>query len=348
MTRIKIWLALTEPNKKSPKRRFTRVRLYSGGKEGFAQLEHRIRKAAFSVYIDMFIWENDETGRMVALWLLEAADRGVKIEISKDSIGDAFELNNDIFTTVRSADPMWSRFWSHENINISHSQEHNHSKVFIVDEKYLLITGLNISDRYRLGHDYLVEVYGRSYVRAYLSGEDPRNKNIRLVMNSSEKSEARPVVTQLLKSAKKQILVEQIFLSDKEVIDILVRKSHEGVTIAALLPKAPGVHHYSNLTAAEDLLKRGNPDNILLYFRRNYTHAKAILVDRHKALVGSVNLIQSSLDQMGEVAVLVQGRPGRFHLRLRMAMERGMLQSDVLKEHPRLTFLQRLYAKIGF
>lgn len=324
----------------------SRVKLFAGGKDAFARLEHRIRRAKTSIFIDMFIWEDDETGRRIARLLIAAADRGVKVEISKDAVGDAFELGNDFLGTRHSRAAPWDEFWSHPSISVTHGEEHDHSKVFVFDGKILLVTGLNISDRYLHGHDYLVEIRGPRFVREYFTGVCAEDRNIRLVMNTAESQRARREVVSLLESAKRLIIVEHIFLSDPQVMEILSRKSKSGVTVALILPAKNDLHHFSNIDAVDEILSTGDPERILVYLRRDYTHAKAILVDRTRALVGSINLIESSLDRMGEMSVLVRRRP-RFVLSLRLAMEHSMLHADLRRTRPRLTFFQRLLARLG-
>jgi phosphatidylserine/phosphatidylglycerophosphate/cardiolipin synthase-like enzyme len=146
------------------------VRLWVDGEEAFPRLERLIRRARFSVVVQMFIWKDDETGRMIARALLDAADRGVKVDISKEAVGDFFEFRGDFLGTKHSDDPLWKRFWSHPKIRVTYASNGDHAKVYVIDDHTLVLTGMNIADEYRYKwHDYMVELRGGHFVERYLA-----------------------------------------------------------------------------------------------------------------------------------------------------------------------------------
>ena len=67
------------------------IRLQVDGEQSFRKIISRIRAAKKSIYINIFIWRDDKIGNIIANELLDAANRGVKIEISKDRLGSVFE-----------------------------------------------------------------------------------------------------------------------------------------------------------------------------------------------------------------------------------------------------------------
>ena len=70
-------------------------------------------------------------------------------------------------------------------------------------------------------------------------------------------------------------------------------------------------------------------------------HAKVLLVDREKAFLGSANLMTSSLDEMGEVNVLLEGYPQGAIRKLRNALREDILVSTPLSRPPRFPWLWR-------
>ena len=54
------------------------------GKEAFPEILRCIGDAQESIYINMFIWRDDRIGNDIAQAVLEAAQRGVQVEISAD------------------------------------------------------------------------------------------------------------------------------------------------------------------------------------------------------------------------------------------------------------------------
>ena len=69
------------------KKEAMKTELLVDGKNAFPEIIRCIRKAHESIFINMFIWRNDTIGCTLAHELLAAADRGVKVTISKDRYG---------------------------------------------------------------------------------------------------------------------------------------------------------------------------------------------------------------------------------------------------------------------
>jgi phosphatidylserine/phosphatidylglycerophosphate/cardiolipin synthase-like enzyme len=75
-------------------------------------------------------------------------------------------------------------------------------------------------------------------------------------------------------------------------------------------------------------------------------HGKLILVDDTQVFVGSANLMTSSLDQMGEVSVLL--RENRHIARkVRSIVQEDILLSEPLFHPPKLKWLGRWLALLG-
>ncbi|TSC96928.1 MAG: hypothetical protein Greene101449_1365 [Candidatus Peregrinibacteria bacterium Greene1014_49] len=60
------------------------AKLHVDGEEAFSRIDELLRSARHTIIIHMFIWLDDPTGRAVALRLVEAADRGVSVHVTKD------------------------------------------------------------------------------------------------------------------------------------------------------------------------------------------------------------------------------------------------------------------------
>ena len=63
---------------------YNKVKLVRGGREYFSVLTRLIGLAQHSVHLQVYIYEDDETGRMVGSALMEAAKRGVKVYLLAD------------------------------------------------------------------------------------------------------------------------------------------------------------------------------------------------------------------------------------------------------------------------
>jgi len=122
-------------------------------------------KAERSIDLQYYVFSNDDTGRLVAQYLLKAADRGVRVRILLDDI------------TLADSAPMFDALDSHENIEVRLFNPFNtrepgilsrtaqmllefrrlnrrmHNKSFIVDNKVAIVGGRNIGDDYFDAHD---------------------------------------------------------------------------------------------------------------------------------------------------------------------------------------------------
>lgn len=334
-----------------PLTRSTEVRLWVDGPEAFPRIEKLLARARHTIIIQMFIWKDDATGRRIAQILIEAADRGVHVDITKESVGDVFELQNDFLTTKGSSDPVWSRFWSHPRIRIHHATHHDHAKVFVIDDQTLLLTGMNIGDEYSGDwHDYLVELRGRRFVEQFLTGVRPQGRvqdRVRLLINSSDRKELRTAVRDLLQSARSSIVLEQCYFSDAEVIRLLIDASHRGVRVTVIVPETPDIHYHANLQAIARLIVEGSPHAVQVFLYQHIVHGKVILVDLHRAFIGSANMVQSSLDRMGEVNVLIEGEYRTAIRKLRRVLREDILKSKPLTWAPRLWWIGRWLASLG-
>lgn len=327
--------------------------------EGFRRIETLLRRAKHTIIIQMFIWKDDATGRRMAQALVRAADRGVQIFITKEVIGDMFELSRDFLTTRGSRDDVWHRFWNHSNIRVAVGLHEDHAKVFVIDDSILLLTGMNIATEYEHEwHDFLVELRGSHFVRQYLTEEEPsvaalkvgplkRKVLVRLVMNKGRRREIRSTVMGLLRGARDTVVLEQAYFSDPEIIDLLIAKSNEGVRVTLILPGTSNIHQNSNMQSILRLLREGAPRRMQIFLYPRMLHGKLILVDHVRAFLGSANLITTSLDQMGEVCVMIEGKPGLAIMKLRDMIRDDLLASKALLSPPHFGWIGKWLAWFG-
>ncbi len=325
------------------------VRVWVDGQEAFPRIELLLRRARHTIIIQMFIWKDDSTGQRIASVLLEAADRGVKVSLMKEVIGDFFEFHEDFLGTRTSDLPLWKRFWSHPNIEVVYAKHNDHTKVYIIDGSILLLAGMNISDEYRYDwHDYLVELRGEQFVEQFLKRSDRGGDGaVRLIMNTEVRKSIRPTVMRLLEHARESIVVEHCYVSDAAVIDLLIRRSKEGLRVVVIMPKSVDLHHHANLQSMARLIAEGAPGKLQLLLYPRIVHGKVILVDRSTLFLGSANLMTSSLDDMGEVNVLVESSSSIAVTKMREALRGDILSSEPLTSPPSLRWFARMLARIG-
>ena len=345
--RVEVLLLTDAPVAKLARR--TEVRLWVDGHDAFDRIERCLRQARVSVVVQMFLWKDDETGRRMAQWLIDAADRGVRVDVAKDSVGDVFEGRRDFIGTQHSHAPVWQRFWHHPNIAVHYETHHDHAKVFAIDDQILLLSGMNVSDDYLQWHDYLVELRGSHFVRQYLTRDAgiSDDHSVALVINTEDKKAIRPVFMSLLGCAEQSIIFEHSYLVDPDVIDALIVASKRRVRVVVILPDRANWYHHANMQSVGRLLTEGNPLFLQVLVHPTMVHAKTILIDRRIAFLGSANSIKSSLDELGEVNVLIEGKHRTAIRKLRASLREDILRSRSLQSPPAVGWFTKWLAALG-
>ncbi len=186
---------------------YTDFTLLIDGKAAFPAILDAIATAQNSLYINMFIWRDDDIGNRMAEAVLAAAERGVKVTLSVDRYGVVLEKSEECRrsffhktqtlveriksgflslvypmpgTPRRARDritPLYTAISSHPNITLDCDRfKADHSKFYIMDDKVLFLGGINIEDKEngadmqgRVYGDYMVRLCGAEYVAAFLA-----------------------------------------------------------------------------------------------------------------------------------------------------------------------------------
>ena len=179
--------------------------LLINGENAFPEIISCIESAKSSVAINMFIWRDDEIGNRMAESVLNAADRGVKVDISVDRYGVVLEkceeCKRSFFHKGQSLSekakiavlemcypkngrpgkvedvytPLYNRIIGHPNIAVSADVfKADHSKWYIIDDEILFVGGINIEDKENscdingnVYGDYMVKLCGKDFVEMF-------------------------------------------------------------------------------------------------------------------------------------------------------------------------------------
>ena len=182
-------------------------KLLVNGSSAFPQIIECIRNSNQTIYINMFIWRDDNIGNQIAEECVKAADRGVKVTISKDTYGSVCEHAEESGTSFFHKKVSWTektkinflkntyknkiasdakdfqselylRLINHPNITVqADSFKADHSKYYIFDDEILILGGINIEDKEngadmsgRIYNDYMLMLCGKEYVQSFKQG----------------------------------------------------------------------------------------------------------------------------------------------------------------------------------
>jgi cardiolipin synthase len=123
------------------------VRLIKGGREYFDLLEQMIRETQDTLHLQVYIFDEDDTGRQIARALMAAARRNVKIFVLVDGYASQ-NISREFIQNLRDAGIYFRFFEPFLKSKHLYFGRRLHHKVVVSDAARCLVGGLNISDRY--------------------------------------------------------------------------------------------------------------------------------------------------------------------------------------------------------
>ena len=312
------------------------LELVYSGKDYFARLEAIIRDAQFEIHLQMYLFENDATGKRIVAALKEAALRKVEIYVLLDGLGSLSfpdELLKDLKFSginIRFFAPLFSTYTFYLGRRL-------HRKVVVADAKVALVGGINIADKYHGSTtekpwlDYAVQLNGeiakplQQLCRdKYFKKRELKNTKIKSTFQIQNDTAVRILQNDWLKGkneicdgyiksirqAKKEIIIiGSYFLPGIRIIQALKKASKNKVTIKLILSGKSDLPMTRRATCFlyDKLLKY----NIELYeWDQSVLHGKVAVIDENWSTIGSFNL--NNLSSYGSLEMNVEIRSRSF------------------------------------
>lgn len=124
-----------------------RVRLVSGGKPYFDELHLLITRARLTLYLQFYIFLDDDTGQDVINALCAAAQRGVAVFLHLDGYASQ-SLHRKAIQQMRDCGIRFKWFEPLLRSKRFYFGRRLHHKVAVADSCYALVGGINVCDRY--------------------------------------------------------------------------------------------------------------------------------------------------------------------------------------------------------
>lgn len=359
-----------------------RLRLLNSGGEYFPALLADLAAAVTEIYLESYIFADDEIGHAVAGELCLAAARGVSVHVTVDGFG-ARNFKHDFLPRLTAAGVLvmqyrpelgWFKFRRHRLRRL-------HRKLVVIDARVAYVGGINIVDdnnapkEMRPRFDYAVRVEGpvllqihravrrlwetvtwASFKRRLRSRQaalatDPElgvQKAAFLVRdNIRHRNDILNAYLEAIRQAKSEILIANAyFLPGVRFGRALQAAAKRGVKISVLLQGKtdhPLLHF-----ATQMLYGAGLASGIRFFeYEKSFLHAKVAVIDGHWSTVGSSNIDPFSLLLAKEANLVVDDRTFARQLResLAMAMHSGareMLASELAAQAFHSRFLRWL------
>lgn len=244
------------------------------------------------------------TSQPIQQALIAAASRGVDVKVLLNpSRSDGSRANDEAFEALKQGGVAVE--WTNPAFYVTHE------KSMVVDDLAFICT-FNFADKYfTKTRGYAVVSRNPTEVNEVYDGFEAdwdRRDFVpqRLVWSQGPAGNSRQRAMELIAGAQHEILIENPKLVDAETKERLVQALARGVKVRFLSSGLKGLSDWDiaeNSAALRTLMSKGAE---VREIKKPKMHAKLILVDGRRALVGSLNLDKSCFELRRELAVVVE------------------------------------------
>src|SRR5450631_218883 len=123
------------------------IKLIGGGRPYFDQILHMIKEAREIIQLQVYIYDDDETGKEITRALMDAAKRKVGVYLMADGYASQ-KLSKKFIREVEEAGVHFRFFEPLFRSRHSYFGRRLHHKVIVTDNRFALVGGINISNHY--------------------------------------------------------------------------------------------------------------------------------------------------------------------------------------------------------
>ncbi|WP_341885942.1 phospholipase D-like domain-containing protein [Synechococcus sp. UW140] len=266
--------------------------------DGVAALQDFIAGASQELRLKQFKLESEA----IELSLQQAHARGVKVRVMLNphtSGGDRW--NDSAFERLQA--------WGIEVAWSSDAFAVTHEKSIVVDNSAALISTFNLSDKYFTEtRDYGIITYAQAAIDQVIAGFEADwqraffapDLNVGLVWSSFH---SRGQMARLIDSAQQRIWVQHPKFVDSVILERLVAASNRGVKVRILCGGKHGISDWDIFDTFSSLRLLERAGVKVRRQKHLKLHAKLIIIDQLKALIGSMNIDRSAFDIRRELGI---------------------------------------------
>ncbi len=310
-----------------PRQRAAReaIQLYTEGDRLFDAMLGAIGSAQRQVWLETYIFADDEVGRRFAHALADRAAAGVDVRLMVDAVGSLFQFHRTLGPLLQQSGVQLRRFHPWRWREPLRYNRRDHRKLLVVDGRLAFLGGFNIhrqssqrhfgAVRWRDTHASFEGDLARQAAGlfdAFWQGDrrwlpqESRPAGSVLVPNQTRSCRRRLacIYADLFGNAQQSICVETpYFVPDNHTQKALLAAVERGVDVRILVPRisdVPLARWAANAVYAR-LLDAGV--RVFEYLPR-MLHAKVVIVDGERATLGTANLDYRSLFQNCELNLI--------------------------------------------
>lgn len=291
-------------------------KFYTNSMKSWKAMYEAASLAERSIYLEMYIMNDDMKEFNFLELLKQKAKTGVKISVILDSFGSN-DLNKNTILELKKV--------GIELFFISSLLHRTHRKILIIDENIAFVGGVNFHQSASAWNDLVIKVKGkivsliiRSFAKTYAKcgGKDVfilKNRNNNPILKRMHfwlidhfpalgKNKLKKIYeTNINKAEKSIILVTPYFMPKRWMIALLHQAVLRGVRVEILVPRFTDYEMIDRINYF--FMHRASKLGINFYLEKEMNHAKVMIVDSKEGMVGSHNLDFLSFDYNSEVGI---------------------------------------------
>jgi len=256
-----------------------------------------IDAAAKSIRIKMFALSEPS----ILEALIRAHDRGVKIRVMLNPARRSGEVQNKGSRSVL-------RTAGIDVLDTNPAFDVTHEKSMLVDDKIALIGSLNWEpENFEKTRDYAVLTTDALEVSEVIDCFEADWSRRPFVPHKSSNliwcPGGREPITQFIDSAEHALYIQNERYQDAMVVEHIVRAKLRGVKVHVMTRPSHSLHPEQLVEGRGDLRIMQDVGIGVHKIRHLKLHAKTLLADKSRAIVGSINLSPGSFDKRRELAI---------------------------------------------
>ncbi|HCN54477.1 MAG TPA: cardiolipin synthase [Prevotella sp.] len=354
------------------------VTTFLNGYEFFPAFLSEIGKAQDHIHIDVFIFEDDALGRLVADALMDKAKEGVEVRLIYDDVA-CWHVRHSFFEKMRNAGIDVHAFMPVKfPMFTSKVNYRNHRKLCVIDGNVGFVGGMNIALRYVKGtgsqpwrdthlmirggavyaiqRAFLVDWYfvDRTLItnRKYYPPIDPsiRNNCVAQVVTSSpilEWPEIMQGYVRILLEAKRYVYMESpYFLPTEPILFAMRTAALTGVDVRLMIPYKTDTRlvEWASRSYVIETLEAGVK---VFFYKAGFNHSKLLVCDDSLCTCGSTNVDFRSFENDFESNIFFYDEGMALRMKkIYLDDEKQSIPSSDVAELTHQPFLRRLWESL--
>ena len=293
----------------------------------FKEARSMINSAEKSINLEMY----DFSDVKLAQLLIDQKNKGVDVKVLLDpdrAEGDSMSSSREEVVNMLTSNKIPVLTYSTEKSKNST----DHCKLMIVDNKAVLLGGMNWNPYSKNNHDAMVKIEGTAAnyynyhfaegwnISGGTTGKDQFKPDaapadhmgkaqVRGIRTSSGDTSAKTAILDAINSAKKSIYAEMYVMSDKNTIDALINAHNDGLDVRVILdPNQANTNWNPNDGTFKTLKDAGVKVRWYKVKSGQRAHGKWAVIDGETSFVGSVNWSAKGLHHNREIGALIHDK----------------------------------------